>query len=53
MAFFLLDALRYELELESLLTKEGACELTPVCAQLPIVTAVSMAALMPEAVTTP
>jgi len=50
-AFFLVDALRYELgvELESLLAKEGACELTPVCAQLPTVTAVGMAALMPEA----
>lgn len=50
-AFFLVDALRYELgiELESLLAKEGACELTPVCAQLPTITPVGMAALMPEA----
>jgi hypothetical protein len=50
-AFFLIDALRYELgiELERLLAKEGACELTPVCAQLPTITSVGMAALMPEA----
>ncbi len=50
-AFFLVEALRYELgsELESLLAKEGACELTPVCAQLPTITPVGMAALMPEA----
>ena len=50
-AFFLVDALRYELgiELESLLAKEGACVLTPVCAQLPTITPVGMAALMPEA----
>ena len=50
-AFFLVDALRYELgvELEGLLAKEGACELTPVCAQLPTITPVGMAALMPEA----
>jgi hypothetical protein len=50
-AFILVDALRYELgvELDSLLAKEGACELTPVCAQLPTITPVGMAALMPEA----
>ena len=50
-AFFLVDALRYELgvELEKLLAKEGACELTAVCAQLPTITPVGMAALMPEA----
>ena len=50
-AFMLVDALRYELgvELDSLLTKEGACDLTPVCAQLPTITRVGMAALMPEA----
>ena len=50
-AFILVDAMRYELgvELDSLLTKEGARELTPVCAQLPTVTPVGMAALMPEA----
>ena len=50
-AFFLVDGLRYELgiELESLLLKEGACELTPVCAQLPTITPVGMAALMPQA----
>lgn len=50
-AFFLVDALRYELgiELETLIAKEGACELTPACAQLPTITPVGMAALMPEA----
>jgi hypothetical protein len=50
-AFFLVDALRYELgvELESQLSKEGACEVTAVCAQLPTITRVGMAALMPEA----
>jgi PglZ domain len=50
-AFFLVDALRYELgvELERQLSKEGACELTAVCAQLPTITRVGMAALMPEA----
>ena len=50
-AFFMVDALRFELgvELEKLLTKEGVCSLTPVCAQLPTITAVGMAALMPEA----
>lgn len=50
-AFLLVDALRYELgiELEGLLAKEGACELTAVCAQLPTVTRVGMASLMPDA----
>jgi PglZ domain len=50
-AFFLVDALRYELgvELERQISKEGACELTAVCAQLPTITRVGMAALMPEA----
>jgi hypothetical protein len=50
-AYMLVDALRYELgvELDSLLTREGACEVTPVCAQLPTITMVGMAALMPEA----
>jgi hypothetical protein len=50
-AFLLVDALRYELgvELDRLLSKEGTCELTAVCAQLPTITPVGMAALMPEA----
>lgn len=50
-AFILVDALRYELgvELDGLLGREGASDLTPVCAQLPTVTPVGMAALMPEA----
>jgi PglZ domain len=50
-AYFLVDALRYELgiELENLLAKEATCELTPVCAQLPTITPVGMASLMPEA----
>lgn len=50
-AFFLVDALRYELavELECQLGKEGASELTAVCAQLPTITRVGMAALMPSA----
>ena len=49
-AFFMVDALRYELAvvLESKL-KDDACTLGEVCAQLPTVTAVGMAALLPEA----
>lgn len=49
-AFFMVDALRYELAvvLESKL-KDDACTLGEVCAQLPTVTAVGMASLLPEA----
>jgi hypothetical protein len=48
-AFFLVDALRYELgvELESLLNHEYNVEMKAVCAQLPTTTAVGMSALMP------
>jgi hypothetical protein len=51
-AFFMVDALRYELGvvLESKL-KEDACTLGVVCAQLPTVTAIGMASLLPEAET--
>jgi hypothetical protein len=49
-AFFMVDALRYELAvvLESKL-KDDACTLGEVCAQLPTVTPVGMASLLPEA----
>jgi hypothetical protein len=45
------DALRYELavELENELSASFRTQITPVCAQLPTVTSVGMAALMPEA----
>ena len=51
-AFFMVDALRYELGvvLESKL-KDDACTLGEVCAQLPTVTPVGMASLLPEAET--
>ena len=50
-AFFMVDALRYELavELENELSSTLATDITAVCAQLPTVTAMGMAALMPEA----
>lgn len=50
-ALFMVDALRYELAvwLERQLSKDGACALTPICAQLPTITPVGMAALLPEA----
>jgi hypothetical protein len=49
-AFFMVDALRFELgvALEGKL-KDDACTLGVVCAQLPTVTAVGMASLLPEA----
>jgi hypothetical protein len=51
-AFFMVDALRFELGvvLEKKL-KDDACTLGVVCAQLPTVTAVGMASLLPEAET--
>ncbi len=51
-AFFMVDALRFELGvvLERKL-KDDACTLGVVCAQLPTVTAVGMASLLPEAET--
>lgn len=50
-AYFLVDALRYELaaELEKELSTDFTTKLHPVCAQLPTITDVGMAALMPEA----
>lgn len=50
-AYIMVDALRYELavELENELSARLATEVTAVCAQLPTVTAVGMAALLPEA----
>lgn len=50
-AYFLVDALRYELavELENELAGYYKTEVTPVCAQLPTTTPVGMAALMPGA----
>lgn len=50
-AVFFVDALRYELgaALERQLGETYACRLHAVCAQLPTVTAVGMAALMPKA----
>ena len=50
-AFFMVDALRYELgaELESEMAGEYKTEIHGVCAQLPTITTVGMAALMPEA----
>ena len=50
-ALFLIDALRYELgvELYQQLTEYGKVELQPACAQLPTVTPVGMASLLPEA----
>ena len=50
-AYFMVDALRYELgaELEKELSGEFKTELRAVCAQLPTITSVGMAALMPNA----
>ena len=50
-ALFLIDALRYELgvELYQQLTEYGKVELQAACAQLPTVTPVGMASLLPEA----
>lgn len=48
-ALFMVDALRYELaaELEKELSERFVTNLTPVCAQLPTVTSVGMAAILP------
>lgn len=50
-AFFMVDALRYELgvELEASLASSFSSEVHAVCAQLPTITRVGMAALLPEA----
>ena len=50
-AFFMVDALRYELavELENELSGNLTTDISAVCAQLPTVTAVGMSALMPDA----
>lgn len=50
-AYLMIDALRYELgvELEKLLIDVGAVELHPACAQLPTITPVGMASLLPGA----
>jgi len=50
-AYFLVDALRYELaaELDNELSTKWSTELKAICAQLPTITSVGMAALMPEA----
>jgi len=50
-AYFMVDALRYELavELENELSSNWATGTTAVCAQLPTLTSVGMAALMPGA----
>jgi len=50
-AFFMVDALRYELaaELENELSGKYSTKLTPICAQLPTITAVGMASLLPSA----
>ena len=50
-AYFLIDALRYELglELEKLLAEDHAVERHPACAQLPTITPVGMASLLPGA----
>lgn len=50
-AYFLVDALRYELavELENELAGSYTTQVTPVCAQLPTTTPVGMASLMPGA----
>lgn len=48
-AYFMVDALRYELaiELENELSSHFTTEIYPVCAQLPTITSMGMAALMP------
>jgi hypothetical protein len=50
-AYFLVDALRYELgvALEQQLAEDGVIELQPACAVLPSVTPVGMASLLPGA----
>lgn len=50
-ALLMVDALRYELgaALESQISSEYTCTLKPACAQLPTITKVGMAALLPEA----
>ncbi len=50
-AFFMVDALRFELAvaLEPSLSQHFSVKVTPACAQLPTVTAVGMAALLPDA----
>jgi len=50
-AFFMIDALRYELavELEAALSLESKSQLHVVCAQLPTITPVGMASLLPSA----
>jgi hypothetical protein len=50
-AFFQVDALRFELALalERQLTTSYTCQLQATCAQLPTITAVGMAALLPRA----
>ena len=50
-AFFMVDALRYELAvaLEAQLAQTHTCRLRAACAQLPTITSVGMAALLPKA----
>ena len=50
-AFFMIDSLRYELgvALEKQLAEDDAVELLPALAQLPSITSVGMASLLPEA----
>lgn len=50
-AYFMIDALRYELgaELEKELAVDFKTELRAVCAQLPTITSVGMASLLPDA----
>ncbi|EKA3900134.1 TPA: PglZ domain-containing protein [Vibrio cholerae] len=50
-AYLMVDALRYELgvALEQQLAEEGKTELTPALAQLPSITLVGMASLLPDA----
>jgi hypothetical protein len=50
-AFFMIDSLRYELgvALEQQLAEDDAVELIPALAQLPSITSVGMASLLPEA----
>ncbi len=51
LAYLMIDALRYELgtELEKLLTEVGIVEMHTACAQLPTITPVGMASLLPDA----
>jgi len=51
LAYLMIDALRYELgiELEKLLSEIGIVEMHTACAQLPTVTPIGMASLLPEA----